>query len=101
MGGHNAMKKRIRQGHTRWLNHCESGPDGRIERVYVTSIFVTAVRGERIVCRDWSGQKMILYPEHFEELHRTRRAAWSSAWDMVKKTDRLRGIEYAAAWSCA
>lgn len=87
--------KRIRQGHTRWQTVPELGPDGRIEGVWVVTMFVVWSIGGIVNCGYDVG---IITTEEWRGLHKTRRAAWRAAWAMVQETDRRRDAEYAAAW---
>lgn len=87
--------RRIRHGHTRWQTIPELGPDGRIERVWVVTMFAIWVYSGAVRCGNGVG---IITAEEWHGLHKTRRAAWRAAWDMVQETDRRRDAEYAAAW---
>lgn len=87
--------KRIRQGHTKWQAIQEFGQDGRVERVWVVTMFVAWVYGGIVCCSNDVG---IITAEDWRSLHKTRRAAWRAAWAMVQEADRLRSAEYAAAW---
>ena len=96
------MKRRVRQGHTRWFLEQEYGPDGRIERVWILSMMVSGFNstpwGRHVICR-YAGEDCYFSLGEWAMLHRTRRAAWRAAMAMVQETDRRRNAEYAAAWS--
>ena len=95
------MKRRIRQGQTRWMLSQMHGPDGRVEMVHIVSCLAVRVHPKRVWFRSFDGVITGSTVKQWLSLHATRRAAWRAAWAMVQQTDRLRDAEYADAWSSA